>query len=374
MYSRIEFPEYQREPNIWSLDAKQRLIDSMTRKFDISSLYMYVNDDDSLECVDGRQRIGAIMSFVGANESDEDNGFEYRVLNELYEDENHKFSDLEGERFDDIKEKRLVSPIRDQFVKEFLEYGINVIKLSDSSEGREFNLQFARLNVGTVINAGERLHAMLGDLRNVCFNQLGKHRFLIETNIPARRYSREQLAAQIVAQVFSIEETRNSDNVSYARTRHYEIQGLLKQYAKLDVERNGWIKKASRTMDLLADAFVDYSTLKSRAMVVSTFVLAYEEQFNEVQAKEFARYIDEFIRNLMWQIPKNFEMNLEYRYLVRFQRHLTQASVEKSAVTERAELLSDGWKLWQREKKLKGDVEFIASNPESDPVALRKRD
>ncbi len=35
----INFPEYQREPNVWTRRAKQRLIDSMLRQFDISSLY-----------------------------------------------------------------------------------------------------------------------------------------------------------------------------------------------------------------------------------------------------------------------------------------------------------------------------------------------
>ena len=38
-FSQIDFPEYQREPNLWSLTEKQRLIDSMVRRFDIASLY-----------------------------------------------------------------------------------------------------------------------------------------------------------------------------------------------------------------------------------------------------------------------------------------------------------------------------------------------
>jgi hypothetical protein len=40
-FAEINFPEYQREPNVWSLDAKQRLIDSILREFDIASLYFY---------------------------------------------------------------------------------------------------------------------------------------------------------------------------------------------------------------------------------------------------------------------------------------------------------------------------------------------
>ena len=33
-FGRIAFPEYQREPNLWSRIEKQRLIDSMVRQFD----------------------------------------------------------------------------------------------------------------------------------------------------------------------------------------------------------------------------------------------------------------------------------------------------------------------------------------------------
>ena len=94
-FPQIDFPEYQREPNLWTLVEKQRLIDSMTRRFDIASLYLYRHEDGAIDCVDGRQRIGAIMSFVGDNEADADTKFRYRHLNEVYEDE-RVYGRLEG--------------------------------------------------------------------------------------------------------------------------------------------------------------------------------------------------------------------------------------------------------------------------------------
>jgi len=39
LFIDIEFPEYQREPNIWSREQKQRLMDSIIRQFDIASIY-----------------------------------------------------------------------------------------------------------------------------------------------------------------------------------------------------------------------------------------------------------------------------------------------------------------------------------------------
>ena len=37
----IDFPEYQREPNVWNLYKKQRLIDSILRGFDIAPIYVF---------------------------------------------------------------------------------------------------------------------------------------------------------------------------------------------------------------------------------------------------------------------------------------------------------------------------------------------
>ena len=159
-FTRINFPEYQREPNVWSLDAKRRLIDSMLRQFDIASIYFYVDDEGSIDCVDGRQRIGAIMSFLGKNPEDDDNGFEFKLLNEIYEDKELLFAPLQESSFPDLeKEAENTTPAR-QLVEEFRDYKITIVKLSGSSRPEEFNLQFTRLNLGTIINSGEKLHAM----------------------------------------------------------------------------------------------------------------------------------------------------------------------------------------------------------------------
>ena len=221
-YPLINFPEYQREPNLWSRVEKQRLIDSIIRHFDIASLYFYRHKDGSIDCVDGRQRIGAIMSFLGESSTDADSNFRFKSLNEIYEDDpSSGFKSLEGKKFSEIDELSQSSQnqMAKNFVDALLDYPLTVVMLSDSKRSQEFNLQFTRLNLGTIINSGEKLHAMVGDLRNVCFDRLGPHPFLKGTDIPTRRYAREQVAAQILAQVFSL-----SDMKEYTRTRHFDLQ------------------------------------------------------------------------------------------------------------------------------------------------------
>ena len=74
---RINFPEYQRESTVWSRSAKQRLIDSIFRSFDIAPIYLYETADDIFDCIDGRQRVGTIMSFLGREDDARDNGSRY---------------------------------------------------------------------------------------------------------------------------------------------------------------------------------------------------------------------------------------------------------------------------------------------------------
>lgn len=368
-FPRIDFPEYQREPNLWSLIEKQRLIDSMVRRFDIASLYFYRHDDGAIDCVDGRQRIGAIMSFLGDNETDTDVNFRFRHLNEVYED-SRVFETLEGKPFSEIL--KLADDPKQQtaqnFVKLLLEYPLTVVMLSESKQSEEFNLQFTRLNLGTIINSGEKLHAMVGDLRNECFDGIGKHPFLEETSIPTRRYAREQVAAQILAQIFSL-----SDSNSFTRTRHFDLQGLFKRNNRFTEEQRTLVRQLSELLDLLTEPFRELKVLRNRAITVSTVLLAWNRKISEKEdAAELANFIDEFVHRLNWQMGKGLSVDPEYHYLTEFQRNITQASAESSSVAKRAEVLEQEFETWRESGELGGDAAWKEQHPDGD-LSLKSR-
>lgn len=354
-YGTINFPEYQREPNIWSKAAKQRLIDSVLREFDIASIYLYDDDDGSLDCIDGRQRLGAMMSFIGENPEDPHNGFEYKRTNEVFIDEDQPFVELEGRPFADIKAAAADGhEAAKMFSKRLWEYPFNVVRLSGSREPEEFNLQFTRLNLGTILNSGEKLHAMVGELRDVCFNDLGKHPFLAGTSIQTRRFAQEQVAAQILGQVFPL-----AEDGTFGRTRHFDLQRLFKKHTSLTGEQVEWISRTKHIMDLLMQSFQDVSVLKSRALTVSAVLLAWELGVTtEEEAKTLARFMEEFLCRLKWQVKKKLDFDLPYRYLIDFQRHVTQASVEKPAVEERARVLKEEFVRWTQSGELQGDDQY----------------
>ena len=365
-YPQIDFPEYQREPNLWSRVEKQRLIDSIVRHFDIASLYFYRHKDGSIDCVDGRQRIGAIMSFLGESSPDTHANFRFKSLNEIYEDDpSIGFDSLEGKTFSEICDlsQSSQSQTAKTFVDALLNYPLTVVMLSDSKTSEEFNLQFTRLNLGTIINSGEKLHAMVGDLRDVCFGRLGHNSFLESTNIPTRRFAREQVAAQILAQVFSL-----NDTGEYTRTRHFDLQHLFKQNSRLSGAKLELVEQVIEILDLLSEPFKKVTALRNRAITVSTVLLAWNTKIATAkEASNLAEFIEEFVCRLNWQVGKGFSIEQEYHYLLSFQRSITQASAEKSSVKARADLLEAELSHWQSTKLLMGDSELQERSPGREP-------
>ncbi len=356
-HSSINFPEYQREPTVWSRPAKQRLVDSILRQFDVASLYFYRNEDGSLDCIDGRQRIGAIMSFLEKNENDkEDNGFALKSSNEVFEEDKPPFAEFDGLTFKKaLDEVSKGNKAAKKLIDAFNDYELSIVELSGSHRPDEFNLQFIRLNLGTIINSGEKLHAMVGDIRDECFKDdgLGHHHFFDGISITTRRYSKEQVAAQILAQVFSVTDTKE-----YTRTRHFDLQKFFKDYSTLDKSKRALVKDVRTTLDALAAGFKDASILRNRAITVSTVLLAWKLRMTPTKSKAYATFIDEFLCRLKWQVGKELDVDQEYRYLLDFQKHVTQASVEKPAVTARAETLEALNAAWQAKSALPGDKEY----------------
>ena len=367
IHSMISFPEYQRESTVWNRRAKQRLLDSMLRQFDIACLYFYREDDTSVECIDGRQRIAAIMSFLGENKADsEDNGFPLRISNEIYDDESFTYTDLNGLTYGELRDAATKGDVlAKSLVENFSNYKITIVELSDSKEPAEFNLQFTRLNLGMIVNAGEKLNAMIGNMRDLCFgtDRLGSHTFFSEIRIPTRRFAQEQVAAQILAQAFSWLDKRE-----FTSTRHFDLQKFFKRHRNLILDDDERVDKVKAALDTLSEAFTSGEVLRNRAVTVSVVLLSIELDLKMPEAEKFAEFIEEFLCRLKWQVKKGLDVDPSYKYLIDFNKHVTQASVEKSAVSARAEFLRGGFAHWQTESSVIGDTQYRTENEGANPT------
>ncbi len=362
-YRKINFPEYQREPSVWGLPKKQRLIDSILRGFDIANIYFFVNDEGTYDCIDGRQRINAILSFAGKNDlyGAQDNKFKYRWSNEIYEDRD-RFQSIEDKGFDD--------PDFTKWREAFSSYRLSVVEISEVDNPEELNLLFLRLQLGEVLNSGEKLHAMTGEMRDYIFDSFGQMPFFEATKIPYRRFAREQTAAQIAINV--IHRQKDGD---FARSRYLDLQLFLKEYKTIPAEYKRITASMIETARMLESKHRDAVVLlRNRAMVVSVFLYAHQLRTTGGGDKvtEFVRFFPEFLSRLQWQIGLEEGISPEYLDLQLFQSAMTQASVEKSATKARHDLLEVYFQEYEKSHTIKGDKAYQRRTGRSPAAASRE--
>lgn len=358
--NNIEFPEFQREPTVWGLEKKQRLIDSILRDFDISSIYFYKKENGGYDCIDGRQRINAIWSFLGINDADEaDNKFHLIMKNEIYDDKGY-FNAVDKRRFDKFSS---------EWKKIFMNYKLNIVEIIEVGDDEELNLLFLRLQIASVLNAGEKLHAMIGNMRDWIFYTVIKNKFFDKIDIPKRRYAKEQVAAQIALNAFS-----KRNNEDFQRSRYIDLQDFFKKYTNLSIDDKKLTEEIEDVFDIIAKNFGDkLRYVKNRAFAVSIYLFVSEliALKKEKEIKKFSEFFIEFLKTLKWQIPKGVQMDRQYYDLLKFQTNVTQAAGEKTSLQKRHDFLKEYFDFYKKEGVIKGDKEY-KQKIEKDPNIERR--
>ncbi len=346
---KIDFPEFQREPTIWKLDKKQRLIDSIIRGFDVSSIYLHERSGGFFDCIDGQQRINAIWSFIGVNESDPDNDNEFhlKISNEISKDE-EDYSEIDQKRFKNL----------DRESKEaILNYEINVITFSKvDEEAEELNLQFIRLQLGAPLKGGEKLNAMTGEMRDFIFHKFVKHPFFDKIDIQARRFAQHLVAAQIV-----INEFNRATTGEFTRSRFEDIQHFIKEKSKLTAEDKKIIAKISDKIKIIEEEWGDeLAKIKNRALAISVYFFNSEQI--ETGKKKDIKFFIPFYKMLMstvkWQVKKGIELDREYKGLLRFLTFYSQASAESYSIQGRHDFLKEYFAHFKSNEEIIGDIEY----------------
>ena len=316
----IEFPEYQREPTVWDLDKKRKLIDSILRGLDIASIYLYMREDGVYECIDGRQRINAIFSFLGLNELHEsgdgslryDNNFKFISSDELFGSKKDldSYNNKTWKDLDSLQQKTI------------LDYEFNVVQITEVVDEEELNLMFLRLQLGSPLNAGEKLKAMVGDMKDLIFNAsnnpLGQHPYFEYLNIPKRRFSRELTAAQMTLNFFSLNQKQG-----FRRARFIDLQEFFKAHVKLSKSQRQTAELFKKRLDEVYSKLPQDNRLilKNRAIGITTFFFI-NELLDRGEANSVPKFIDFlrlFLDRLKVQIEKGIDIDEQYRDLLKFQ-------------------------------------------------------
>ena len=175
---------FQRTGNVWSLEQKSKLVESILLQIPIPFVYLSEGKNANLIVIDGRQRLTALFDFL-------DNKFALKKLELLPELNGKKAKNLIND------ENNYIARIEDAY--------LNIIKIK-SSTSEELKLQiFSRVNRnGTQLNAQEIRHALHQGFSTQLLNEISdeydilpkkrmKDRYLALRYIALRLYYEEKL-------------------------------------------------------------------------------------------------------------------------------------------------------------------------------------
>jgi hypothetical protein len=334
---RISFPDFQRQPKLWSIRDKQLLIDSILINMDIPKLYFNVINEEEYEVVDGQQRLWAIWEFI-------DSGYPFKA-----EGGGKKLNKLGGKKFKEFP--KVVQ-------NEILSYKLQITHITNASE-KDLRELFLRLQLGLLLVTGEKLHAYVGLMKDFIFKEMVKHPFFKSINIAERRFAKQTLCAQICINSF----TRKNIN-EFSRTRFEDLKYFFKEYEQLERKELKAFKDRCEhvisVLDILNKYFGEKSAeLRNRSFILSTYLFV-EELIETTPMRELNRIMPVFVdfsmkllTRLKEEAKAGFNRKNENLYI--FESYLSNAPGEKYQIERRHEKLKEFFKYFREKGKIKGD-------------------
>lgn len=251
-------PPYQRAADIWPLDKKQLLIDSILNGFDIPKFYFHDfypgkkmdGRKYRYAIIDGKQRLDAIWGFI-------DNDFPLSNDIELV---NRPDIDVRGLTYSELAEQH--PRLKSRFDSRAL--AVITIQADDTELIEEM---FSRLNEAVPLSAAEKRNALRGPVPPV-IRKLSSHRFFTK-KVPFTnsRYRHYDLACKFLLLI-------NSAKIVDLKKAYLDDFVIdFRDYDKRQ-EAKATERGTREVLDRMANTFVDGDELlRSLGMVILYFIL-----------------------------------------------------------------------------------------------------
>ncbi|HMA62770.1 MAG TPA: DUF262 domain-containing protein [bacterium] len=319
-------PWYQRQSDVWTLEKKQLLIDSILNEFDIPKLYFHVllpkeNDSEfDFAVIDGRQRLESIWDYMN-DEFPLSDEFEFFKSEEV---------DAKGLTYSDLASKYPKLKIRfDSFSLPIICVETDDIDLIED--------MFSRLNEAVPLNAAEKRNAIGGPMAKSIREIALHHFFQKKVKFGNKRYQHREVAAKLMFLEFSLHFKKK-----IVDTKKPYLDDMVKKYKNHETSDLKAIETATKNvLDELYEVFIENDDLLKAQTMVPIFYLAMKRAIKSKSTEFFTRpSLIQFFSSL----KENREMaekdiakaNFE---LLEFDRMSQQGSNDAVSIDERVRTL-----------------------------------
>lgn len=336
--------DYQRE-KIWSTDDQKALLDSVLSDIDIPKIYLAKiqnNDQFDYECIDGKQRMVALLNFFKPEYDKETK----KPLTLTFDGREYTYHELE------VEYPQIATRIS-EYQLDFIIYNKSSFENGPAGE-RFIRTIFQRLQLGIRLNSGERLKAHQGNIRDFVFQEMGSQApFLKHTNLSEKRFSRQFTLAQICLNSFRRKQIYDAEGEmnEFGRARLLDLENFFSEEATIKEDNSNLI----RIREVLEEIDVAFgkqaSIISSRAVAVSAYLFAenlyLEDKKNLIPrfAKFYVKLLEEIKINMGY--IRNFENPKNTKVMEEFQKYILQASVEPYSLKRRNAFLEEAFNYYQ---------------------------
>lgn len=240
----VKDPSYQRNGDVWALEKKQLLIDSIINRYDIPKIYFHKFDRDQVRktgkqyaVIDGRQRLETIIKFIEGKFA---LGDEFEYL------EDAKVA-AAGMNYGELaKSYPKIKSRFDAFSLPIVTVETDDIELIED--------MFSRLNEAVPLNSAEKRRAIGGDVVKA-IDELAKHDFFAKkVRFGNKRYQHKEAAIRLLFLMHHMREGKIVDtkkplldaftkdyktgNTPYVRDLKSEINAALTRLSPIFIEND----------------------------------------------------------------------------------------------------------------------------------------
>lgn len=242
----VKDPPYQRNGDIWSLEKKQLLIDSIINRYDIPKLYFHRYDRAETRktgkmyaIIDGRQRLETIVRFIG-------DGFPLGSDFEYLEDPSIKAA---GMNYSELATK--YPKIKSRFDS----FSLPIVTV-ETDDPELIDDMFSRLNEAVPLNAPEKRRAIGGDMVKA-IDDVATHAFFVKkVKFSNNRYQHKEAAVRLLFLVDCLKHNKLIDT-----KKPYLDQFTLEHKKGKSKEVKALKEEVVRILDRILPVFVDMDSL-----------------------------------------------------------------------------------------------------------------